>query len=164
MTPLQVEFYARVGKTLLEVQLAEQQIKICLDYFLPIGDPLSIEEIEALDAGSRKRTLGTLVGHMRQRIVVAKEFDDKLTTFVDDRNALAHRFLSVERVTLSTDDGLKKGIEFLKSLSAQALDVRSTIQGLMRAIDDAPASDDEEEKRYTELAKVVFEAPKTAVT
>jgi hypothetical protein len=92
---------------------------------------------------------------MRKRIVVAPEFNAKLTKFVEDRNDLAHRFLSVEGVTLSTDDGLKKGIEFLKDLSAQALDVRSTIQGLMRAIDGAPNGDDEEQ-RYTDLAKVIF--------
>ena len=155
MTPLQIEFYARIGQTLLQVQSAEYQIKICLDYFLPAGEPLSIEEIEALDATARKRTLGTLVPHMRGRIVVAPEFDAKLTTFVDDRNALAHRFLSVEGVTLSTDEGLKKGIEFLKKLNAEAIDIRSTIEGLMRAIDGAPTGD-EEQKRYTELAKVIF--------
>jgi hypothetical protein len=71
---------------------------------------------------------------------------------------------SVEGVTLSTDNGLKKGIEFLKNLSAQALDVRSTIQGLMRAIDDAPKSDDVEQERYTELAKVIFGGQQPAVT
>jgi hypothetical protein len=164
MTPLQIEFYARIGKTLLEIQLAERQIQMCLTYFLPTGEAQSLEEIEALAAADRKDTLGTLIKHMRQRIVVAKEFDDELTKFVEDRNALAHRFLSVEGVTLSTHDGLKKGIEFLKNLSAQALDVRSTIQGLMRAIDDAPKSDDHEQERYTELAKVVFGGQQPAVT
>jgi hypothetical protein len=163
MTPLQTEFYARIGKTLLEVQLAERQIQVCLSYFLPLNEAQSVEEIEALAAAHRKDTLGRLIIYMRDRIVIATDFDDKLTKFVEDRNALAHRFLAIDGVALSTDDGLKKGIEFLKKLSAQALDIRSTIQGLMRAIDDAPASDDAEEKRYTDLAKVVFGGQQTAV-
>jgi hypothetical protein len=50
MTPLQTEFYARIGKTLLEVQLAERQIQVCLSYFLPLNEAQSVEEIEALAA------------------------------------------------------------------------------------------------------------------
>jgi len=161
MTPLQAEFYGRIGKTLLEIQYAEYQLQICLSYFVPSDQARSVEEIEAQAAAVRKQTLGNLIVLMRKRIVVAKDFDEKLTKFIDDRNSLAHRFLGVEGVTLSTDDGLRKGIEFLKDLNAQALDVRGTIQGLMLAIDDAPKGDAEAE-RYRELAKVIFGGQRTA--
>jgi hypothetical protein len=110
MTPLQTEFYARIGKTLLEIQWAEHQIQICLDYFLPAGEPQTVEEIEVQAAADRKRTLGTLIGLMRKRIVVAPDFDAKLTKFVEDRNALAHRFLGVDCVSACNFDPLRGGI------------------------------------------------------
>jgi hypothetical protein len=155
MTPLQIEFYGRIGKTLLEVQLDEHQLQICISYFLPPDAIKTVEEIEALAEADRTKTLGQLLGSMRKRITVSAIFDRQLKQFVEDRNALAHRLLKVEGVSLHTEDGLKKGIEFLKGLGAQADHVRKTIQGLMRAIDDAPKGDEEEEQ-YKELAKIIF--------
>jgi len=155
MTPLQIEFYGRIGKTLLEIQQAEAQLQICVSYFLPPDEAKTVEEIEALAEADRTRTLGELLKLMRKRIVVNEVFDKQLRQFVADRNALAHRFLKVEGVNLKTDDGLKKGIEFLKGLSVQADHVRKTIQGLMRAIEDAQKGDEEDEQ-YRELAKVIF--------
>ena len=94
---------------------------------------------------------------MRQRIVVNDAFNDQLTQFVEDRNALVHRFLKIEGVNLTTDEGLKKGIEFTEKLSAQAVTVRKTIQGLMHAIEgEDDGEDSEEEEQYKELAKVIF--------
>lgn len=92
---------------------------------------------------------------MRKRIAISPIFDRQLKQFLEDRNALAHRLLKVEGVNLTTDEGLKKGIEFLKGLSLQANHVQKTIQGLMRAIEDAPKGDEEEEQ-YKELAKMIF--------
>jgi uncharacterized protein YutE (UPF0331/DUF86 family) len=157
MTPLQTEFYGRIGKTLLEIQLAERVLQMCLSYFMPSDSAKTVEVIEAQAEDLRKKTLGDLVVLMRKRIVVADDFDRKLTNFVNDRNALAHRFLKVDGVNLHSDEGLKKGIEFLKALSVRAVDVRKTIQGLMSAIEDAPKGDDES-AHYTELAKVIFSA------
>jgi uncharacterized protein YutE (UPF0331/DUF86 family) len=91
-----------------------------------------------LAEADRKKTLGDLVGKMRKRIVINKDFDAKLNKFVADRNAFAHRFLKVDGVSLHSDDGLKEGIEFTKSLTAQANEVRKTILGLIAAIDGAP--------------------------
>jgi hypothetical protein len=155
MTPLKTEFYGRIGHTLLQIQLAEQQLRYCIDYFLPAEPGMTLEEIEALAEADRKKTLGDLVAKMRTRIVIDKDFNAKLAKFVEDRNALAHRFLKVDGVSLHSDEGLKKGIEFTKSLTAQANEVRKTIVGLIAAIDDAPKGDDDE-KKYKELAKVIF--------
>jgi hypothetical protein len=155
MTPLQIEFYARIGKTLLEVQLAEQQFKYCLSYFLRAGEAETVEGIEAMAAVDRKKSLGKLVEKIRERIVIEKGFDDKLTKFIDGRNEFAHSFLRADGVNLHTDEGLKKGIELTKSLSAQANEIRKTIQGLLSAIEDAPSGDDQEDE-YKELAKVIF--------
>jgi glyceraldehyde-3-phosphate dehydrogenase/erythrose-4-phosphate dehydrogenase len=96
MTPLKTEFFGRIGKTLLEIQLAEAQLQICLSYFLPPDDAKTVEEIEAQAEADRRKTLGDLVTLMRKRIVVSEDFNKKLTQFVQDRNALAHRFLRVE--------------------------------------------------------------------
>jgi hypothetical protein len=155
MTPLQSKFYGQIGHTLLHVQLAEHHLQTCLSYFLGADEAKTVEEIEALAVTDRKKTLGQLIEKIRERISVQKGFDDKLTKFVEDRNAFTHRFLGINGVSLHTDKGLQKGIEFAKSLSAQAIDIRKTIIGLMQAIDDAPKGDDEKEQ-YKELAKVIF--------
>jgi hypothetical protein len=155
MTPLKAEFYGRIGKTLLEIQLAEQALQICVSYFVPAEEAKTIEEIEALAADARTKTLGELIKLMRKRIVVSQDFDATLTKFVDDRNAMAHRFLRVSGVNLATDEGLKSGIQFLKKLSSEAGEIYKTILGLVRVIDDAPKGDENEE-HYRELAKVIF--------
>jgi hypothetical protein len=67
MTPLQSEFYGRIGKTLLQIQLAEHQLQICVSYFLPPDDAKTIEEIEAQAEADRTRTLGELLKLMRER-------------------------------------------------------------------------------------------------
>jgi hypothetical protein len=155
MTPLQIEFYGRIGKTLLEIQLAEHLLQICISYFLPPDEARTVEEIEAAAEADRTKTLTQLLNLMRKRIAVNPIFDRQLKQFVEDRNALAHRLLKVEGINLHTDEGLRRGIEFLKGLSAQAAHVRKTIQGLMNAIDDAPKSNNEVEQ-YNELAKIIF--------
>jgi hypothetical protein len=155
MTPLQTEFYGRIGKTLLEIQRAEHQLQICVSYFLPPDEAKTVEEIEGFAEEDRTKTLGQLLGLMRKRIAVSTLFDRQLKDFVKDRNSLAHRLLKVEGVNLTTDEGLKKGIEFLNTLSLQADHVRKTIQGLMRAIEGAPKGDEEAEQ-YVELAKLIF--------
>lgn len=157
MTPLKTQFFGRIGKTLLEVQLAEEQLQVCLSYFLRMGEAATVEEIEAMAAEDRKKSLGKLITKIRERIHVDKSFDAKLTKFVEDRNAFAHRFLRVKGVSLHTDEGMKKGIEFMDDLSKQANEVRNVILGLMHAINDEDGSEVlEEDKAYTELAKVIF--------
>lgn len=155
MTPLKTEFYARIGKTLLDIQLAERQLKYCLSYFLRPPEVKTVEEIEAMAAADRKKSLTRLIAKMRERIVIDKGFDDKLTKFIEDRNTFAHDFLSADGVSLHNDEGLKKGIELTKSLTAQANEIRKVIKGLMDAIDDAPEGDDQDEE-YKELAKAIF--------
>jgi hypothetical protein len=92
---------------------------------------------------------------MRARIAISATFDRQLEQLVDDRNTLAHRIFKSEGVDFTTDDGLKKGIEFLKSLEQQSTAVRNVIQGLMDTINDIPGGDDQKEQ-YKELAKVIF--------
>lgn len=157
MSPLQLELLSRMGETLLQIQTAEEQLQLCISYFLPADTAKTVEEIESQAEAVRKKTLGQLLTLMRKRIVVSEIFDGQLDQFLEDRNALAHRFLRVEGVSLKTDEGLKKGIEFLKGLSAQAVHIRKTIQGLMRAImgeDTEPG--EEADEQYAELAKLIF--------
>jgi hypothetical protein len=153
MTPLQTEFLSRIGKTLLEVQFSERLLQICISYFLP--NAKTVEEIEAQAEKDRTKTLGELCKLMRSRIAIAATFDEQLKQFVSDRNALAHHLLKVKDVSFSTEDGLKKGIEFLKGLEALSLVIRKVIQGLMDAIDDLSKGDEERDK-YKEVAKVIF--------
>jgi hypothetical protein len=153
MTPVQSEFYGRVGHTLLQIQLTERAVQRCLSYFLP--QVKTVEEIEAQAEKDREKTLGDLVSAIRKRIAIEAEFDKKLKGFVEDRNTLAHRLLQKEGINITSDEGLQKGIEFLRALNDTAVAIRKTIEGLMRAIDDAPKGNEEDEQ-YTGLAKVIF--------
>ena len=155
VTPLEIEFYAQLGRTLLQIQHAEGYLQACLSYFLRAGEATTVEAVEAMAAKDRKKSLGKLVKIIRERIVVQNDFADKLDKFVTDRNDVAHRFLKVEGVTLNTEEGLREGLEFLEIVWDESNEVRKTIKGLMDAIDDAPKGTEEDEK-YRDLAKVVF--------
>jgi hypothetical protein len=152
---LQHELLAYMGETLLHIQAAERRLQFCISYFYPDDKSKTVEEIEAKAEADRKKSLGQLLVLMRKRIKVNELFDRKLEQFVEDRNALAHRFHSIEGVNITTLEGMRNAAKFLEGLRAQAIYVRKTLQGLMNAIlGEEPGS--EEDQDYFKLAKLIF--------
>jgi uncharacterized protein YutE (UPF0331/DUF86 family) len=152
---LQHELLSYMGETLLHVQAAERQLQFCLSYFFPDDKSKTVEEVEAQAEAERKKTLGELLRLMRKRMPVNQLFDRELKEFVDDRNALAHRFLKIEGVNISSVEGIRNAAKFLEGLRAQAIHVRKTMQGLMNAIlGKEPRT--EEDDDYIKLAKLIF--------
>lgn len=151
----QHELLSYMGETLLHIQAAERQLQFCISYFFPDEKSKTVEEVEAQAEADRKKTLGQLLVLMRKRIVVNPLFDRQLEDFVEDRNTLAHRFLKIEGVNLTSVEGMRKAAKFLEGLRAQAIHVRKTMQGLMKAIlGQEPGG--EEDKEYIKLAKLIF--------
>lgn len=152
---LQRELLGFLGETLLHVQAAERQLQFCISYFFPGDKPKTIEEVEAQASAERKKTLGQLLRLMRERMPVNQLFDKELEEFVDDRNALVHRFLNVQGVNVQNVKGIRNAVKFLQGLKAQAIHIRKTMQGLMTAIlGEEPATEEDEE--YIKLAKLIF--------
>jgi hypothetical protein len=56
--------------------------------------------------------------------------EDLLTDFVKNRNLFAHDLLSVDGFSILTEEGVAKGITFLRQLAQQAREVTSTFMGL----------------------------------
>lgn len=152
---LQHELLAYMGETMLHIQAAERRLQFCISYFYPDDKSKTVEEIEAKAEADRKKSLGQLLVLMRKRINVNKLFDRELEQFVDDRNALAHRFHSIEGVNIATLDGMRNAANFLEGLRAQAIHVRKTLQGLMNAL-LGEQTGGEEDKDYIKLAKLIF--------
>ncbi|TQF41154.1 hypothetical protein UNPF46_08520 [Bradyrhizobium sp. UNPF46] len=152
---MQHELLSYMGETLLHIQAAERQLQFCISYFFPDDKSKTIGEIEAQAEADRKKTLGQLLFLMRKRIEVNKMFDKELEQFVDDRNALAHGFLRIEGVNITSVEGIRNGAKFLEGLRAQAIYVQKTMRGLMNTIlDEKPVS--EEDADYMKLAKLIF--------
>jgi hypothetical protein len=152
---LQRELLSYVGETLLHVQAAERQLQFCISYFFPDDKSKTIEEVEAQAEADRKKTLGQLLVLMRKRMPVNRLFDRELEQFVEDRNALAHRFLKIEGVDIKNVEGIRNAAKFLEGLRAQAIHVRKTMQALMKAIlGEEPVGDEDED--YMKLAKLIF--------
>ncbi len=152
---LQQELLSYMGETLLHIQAAERQLQFCLSYFFPDDKSKTIEEVETQAEAERKKTLGQLLLLMRKRMTVHKMFDRELEDFVENRNALAHRFLKIEGVDIKSIEGIRNAAKFLELLRAQANYVHKTMQGLMTAIlGKEPRSEEDED--YVKLAKLIF--------
>jgi hypothetical protein len=152
---LQHELLSYMGETLLHIQAAERQLQFCISYFFPDDKFKTIEDVEAQAEADRKKALGQLLVLMRKRIEVNKLFDRELEQFVEDRNALAHRFLGIQGISIRNVEGIRNAAKFLDGLRAQAIYVHKTMQGLMNAIlGEKPVGEEDED--YMKLAKLIF--------
>ena len=82
-------------------------------------------------------------------------FDRELEQFVEDRNALAHRFLKIDGVDIKSVEGIRNAAKFWKVSGRRPFMLRKTMQGLMKAIlGEEPFGEEDED--YMKLAKLIF--------
>jgi hypothetical protein len=142
---LQLEFLARIGVALLQIQQTERVLKTCTRHVLGrLGT--TWEMIEAQGEVERNKTLGQLLVELRKRINVNPEFDDVLKSFLQDRNTFIHNLSKVPHFSLESDEGMKAGLDFISKLTQRAEHVRNVLAGLVRVIGDALNRDKSHEK------------------
>ena len=110
---------ARYGRAMRHAQYLEKQIQITVGIVLNPHFPLqSPAERRAHMESFDKKTLGALFKELEKRIAVPKSIKTKSKELLNLRNDLAHSFFFKFHDYLKDDEGRKKLIVYLDSLTA----------------------------------------------
>ena len=123
----------RMGVHLLTLQSAEHVIRLCLQVVLPKEQIESLEDLRAVEHRESKKTIGYFLTALRERVSIAPEFDQKLKSFLQARNAFAHDLSAVEGWDMRTEEGCRACIKLLERWNAQATEVENVFAGLLRS-------------------------------
>lgn len=104
-----------MGYCLFTVQATEVLLKSAL------RGPFALQDLDSEDETSRRKTLGQLLGKLRERVEIDEDLEDLLVTFLESRNLFTHR------LTLEFDPNTKPGLvaiaNFCQILAIQASEV-----------------------------------------
>lgn len=111
------EVYAFFGLCAFHAQVLEQGL-INLVVGLKTRGLTQITEVDIIKAFDRmqRKTLGILLNDIRKRIDVPREIDDALSTALEDRNYLIHRFFVHHDVDFLSIPGCIDMIEELRKI------------------------------------------------
>lgn len=126
----QQQLLMNIGAALLLCQLMEHPLDLFCE--LASASVVSVDLLEKLNEGTRRKTVGQMLGSLSQAVEVDPEIEHKLTSFLDHRNALVHRLESEGR-SLNTPQGRKKLSAFLEQLLAELQWLRHSLPGLLLA-------------------------------
>jgi len=120
------------GATLVHLQSLEALIKVCL-HLLGINGGTS--DLLSSDAKVRKRTLGQLVGSLRNSQLFDDPFESRLADFVKDRNKFVHSYWSDLSSKYSVEKFRSKAVmqeveTFLTNLFRTSIELERIFQGL----------------------------------
>jgi hypothetical protein len=127
---------ARMGEVLVQIQMTERVLKICINYFVP-GLDVSWESLLDNQHKTEKWTLGAFLNELRKRRDIDAGFDDVLRSLLKDRNDFIHNIFSVPGFEISADAQPDKAMEFLNTLSQRAQHVRNVLRGYVDLIAEA---------------------------
>jgi hypothetical protein len=124
----EVEFEMLVGRLVFILQDVEQAIRFCeMIVFNPLGDQTSTDVFR-----SDKRSLGRLVGKLKQKTSLDGGFQSTLKAFVDNRNDLIHRAFEQPWWKAVKHQGqFADAFTFLKQLIDQAATVKLTFEAVI---------------------------------
>lgn len=114
--PAEVELYALVGMALGHVQSVEDILPLVMTFVFQKGDKLDIYMIEAQTKAEQKKTLGYFIGELRKRVGIRADLEDKLLSFLERRNTLAHRLAEVPGWEAGPVAGFDETAIFLSTL------------------------------------------------
>lgn len=121
------------GMALLTVQATEQIIRLVTTYVIPSPNPLTFESLQSRNREDRNRTIGFLVGKLRERVEVAPTFDERLRRFLEMRNTFVHNLDEVPGWTLETEQGREVAKRFLVEFFQVIEIVQNVFLGLIRS-------------------------------
>jgi hypothetical protein len=124
-----------IGSLLITTQGVEHHINQCLRLVIRFRQATTIDEIYALKEPEKKKTLGSLLGELRERVSVEPSFDALLKSFLENRNTFAHRMSFLPGWTLETKAGRRVAMEFLKRYSGELAQVQYIFMAFAREED-----------------------------
>jgi hypothetical protein len=134
MTLIQKRDYLEqsVGAALLWSQPIEEGLRAVLTYVFK--NPTEVDHSDPYKWLSNKKTLGALIGELKSRLRMPKEFEQPFTEFLNDRNILVHRFF--EHYDLYNPQDYEKAIVMIRRLRHNG----DIIHNVLRAILQDPMS------------------------
>lgn len=125
---------AKIGFLLLDVQSTERAIKLCAKVALPKLDQILTGLGDRIQNGEYDRkTIGQMLGQLRERATFQTDFEAILDRFLRNRNLLAHDLANIPGWSLKKEEGLKAANEFLDELTDDSRTVRSVFVGIINS-------------------------------
>jgi hypothetical protein len=122
-----------IGMALLVVQATEQIIRLVTTHVIPGPSPLTFESLRSRSRDARNRTIGFLLGKLRERVDLDETFDECLRRFLEMRNTFIHNLDEVPGWSLDTEQGCTVAEAFLVEFF-QVIDiVQNVFLGLIRS-------------------------------
>lgn len=131
--PVQDDVLKTLGLAVIAGQGVERLLSSCLTF--PLHDePLqTVEQVQHLLERHSKQTLGQLLKSLRSRVDLHPTFDDKLDSFIQHRNIIAHRLHDVPGgYDLHSDEGRKRLKAFLLQYMEDGHIVSMVLVGVLR--------------------------------
>jgi hypothetical protein len=128
------ELFHWMGFCLFTIQAAESSIASAIEIALPANGVISVEGLEADEGEHRKKTIGQLVKKLNQRARIDPGVEQRLDSFVSDRNAFVHHFS--ERFDLNSENGRAKAIAFCQEIGSDAFGLAQLFSVVSFAIVD----------------------------
>lgn len=132
LTDEQTETFTWIGLALLLVQGAEAALRSSLRLpFHSGGDRITVESLEADDEHVRRKTLGQLIGKLRQRAEIAPAFETLLSGFLTNRNRLVHHLS--DEFDHSSAEGRIGSTAFCRLVASEAAEVMGVLYAVQLA-------------------------------
>jgi hypothetical protein len=114
-----------MGHCLFCVQAVEFSLKSALSV------PFALQDLDSEDRANRKKTLGTLLKKLRERVNINEDLEALLVIFVESRNLFTHH------LTKEFDPGTRQGLieiaNFCQVLAIQAREVAKFLNAAVLA-------------------------------
>jgi hypothetical protein len=127
------EILETMGVTLLQLQMAENLIRLCLTFVLQKNTPLTLESLQEQTETERNKTIGYFLSELRKRAALHEGFDDALKTFLRNRNTFVHDLSRVPGWGTRTQEQIVVARTFLHGLIRQTDQVCKVFAGLVMA-------------------------------
>jgi hypothetical protein len=117
-------FFA-MGYCLYHVQAVELVLKSCLT------TSFALQDLESEDRALRKKTLGSLLNQLRQRVDIDEDLEDLFTVFVEERNQFVHQLL--RQFQFEKLEGLADMANFCQILAIRAQELSRFLNAALSA-------------------------------
>jgi hypothetical protein len=152
------DIISMTGATLILLQIVEEQIKVCCTAIPVKSLNITSEDFLSPDPRRRKNTLGQLARSLKESSIFDRDFEARLTRFVNDRNLFIHSWWteqsrrSKSNSHLPTKDELGETYEFTRLLMREAVYIRNIFRGFYYALGkDRARKYGKEPKIFSEL-------------
>ena len=112
--------WTRIGLLLGLLQHAELVINVSLAWVF-VDQPFELEQIASFERYKQKKTLGTLLRALRERVNINSHFDGFLTTFLNDRNRFVHRLFTERGYDFNDPKDVPRIRKFVDSLAERSI-------------------------------------------